>query len=183
MSDHPNERIFRLNDKVREVLRRRITELEDFCVSVAIQAYKEIIDTEPGDPFEFLKDVELPENKSVCIENPTDNAYIDDNVDSEYDTDEEEVSVTTRIFNGVVYYTFIDDEGNDLCGVHERIIADDNESEVGDLVGYVDTEDRFWEAIKANGNIEEYSHDGVIVPALKDTIMRYPDLDSLKKDR
>jgi len=178
MSTEPNERIFQINRRVREIVRKRLSDLEDFCVSVAMEAYKDIVKNEPDDPFKCL----LSESKKDHTQESSSNTLFYE-VD-EYDEDEEEeVAVTTREFDGKTYYTFINDEGNDFCGVHDRIVDDDNESEIGDLVGYVDTEDRFWEAVKENGQIVKYKFEDHTVPAKVDDVMRYPDLDFLKKDR
>lgn len=179
MASHPNERIFQINQKVRERVRKRLSELEDIIVSIAIDTYKDIINGEPDDPFDCLKNT-----GSVYSDTRSDKTqHIDTFLyDEDEDEEDEEVSVTTRMFDGILYYTFLEDEGNELRGVHERIVNDD-ESEVGDLAGYVDEQDRFWKAIKRNGKIEEYFHDQDRVPAKTNTIMRYPDLDSLNKNR
>lgn len=177
MASEPNERIFKINTRVRDIIRKRLPELEEFCVSVAMEAYREIVKNEPDDPFQCLRTNESSSNTrehSNTFENLGE-------LFCEPEGDEEEVAVTTREFNGKSYYTFLDDEDNDLRGVHERIIGDDNESEVGDLVGYVDKEDRFWEAIAENGQIVKYQYKQYIVPAKKDDIMRYPDIDFLLK--
>lgn len=166
----PNERVFRINEKVREVIRRRLPDLEDFFVSVAIEAYKAVIASEPEDPFSDLKSFDVPTSSRDMEMNEETGSY------------SEEVAVIPRTLNGKTYYTFLDDESGELTCVHERVIADDNVSEVGDLVGYIDMEDRFWEATKINGNIESYTHNDITVPALKNTLMRYPDLDSLDKE-
>jgi hypothetical protein len=174
MSSEPNERIFKLNTRVREIIRKRLPELEDFLVSVAIESYKEILKDEPEDPFLFLKNQNIGSGVNT-LEQSDDLFYENEN------EEEEQVSVTTREFNGKIYYTFLEDEGNELCGVHERIVGDDNESEVGDLAGYVDDQDRFWEAHTIDGKIAKYTHKDLTVPAKTDTFMRYPDLDFLKK--
>jgi len=176
MASGPNDRLFQINQKVRELIRKRLPEFEDIFVSIAMDAYREIVQNEPEDPFDCLK--------GSSIETHQHSSALDDLIyDDEDDEEEEEVSVTTRIFNDTTYYTFLEDEGNTLRGVHERIMNDDNESEVGDLAGYVDDQDRFWKAVKKNGKIEEYTHENTRIPALTNTIMRYPDLDSLNKDR
>lgn len=169
MASEPNERIFQINKRVREIIKKRVSELEDFCVSVAMEAYREIVKNEPDDPFRYL----LSENVKGNVRESTDL----------FSEDGEEVAVTTREFNGRKYYTFIDDEVNEFCGVYERIVNDDNESEIGDLAGYVDTEDRFWEAFKENGQIIKYKHDTYIIPVKVADVMRYPDLDFLNKNR
>jgi len=179
MSSEPNERIFQINKRVRDIIRKRLPELEDFCVSVAMEAYREIVKNEPDDPFHCL----LTENAKENIRESGESAdlFYDDGEDD--DEDGEEVAVTTREFNGKKYYTFIDDEGNEFCGVHERIVNDDNESEIGDLAGYVDAEDRLWEASKENGQIITYKYGTYVIPAKVDDVMRYPDLDFLNKNR
>jgi hypothetical protein len=181
MSNEPNERVFQINKRVRDIVRKRLVELEDFCVSVAMEAYKDILQNEPDDPFKFLFTDSTQHHKKETESNTLFYEMVDQSDDEEEDG--EEVAVTTREFHGKTYYTFIDDEGNDFCGIHERIIDDDNESEIGDLAGYVDTEDRFWEAVKENGQIVKYNCEDLVVPAKVDNVMRYPDLDFLKKDR
>lgn len=177
MATEPNERIFQINKRVRDIVRKRLPELEDFCVSVAMEAYKDIIKNEPDDPFRHL----LSENtKDHNQTTPSNTLFYETDT---YEDEGEEVAVTTREFDGKTYYTFINDEGNDFCGVHERIMNDDNESEIGDLAGYVDTNDRFWEAVKENGQIVKYMFEDHTVPAKVDDVMRYPNLDFLKKNR
>ena len=202
MSSSPDDTVFRINEKIREIVRKRIHELEDFAVSVAIQAYNEVRTSRKEDPFvnvmdgitwekdETLQGLHLGEDMSLCkdislnvdITSEEIKDIVPGHTDAiSYETEDEECTVTTRLFNGKEYYTFLDDEGQELCGVHERIVTD-NESEIGDLAGYVDTQDRFWEAIKVNGKIEEYEHDGIRVPAVSESYMRYPDLESLTKE-
>ena len=178
MSSEPNERVFQINQRVRDIVRKRLSELEDFCVSIAMEAYKDILQNEPDDPFRFL----LSESTGDHSHDTKSNSLFDE-LDNQSDDGAEEVAVITREFEGKNYYTFINDEGNDFCGVHERIVDDDNESEIGDLAGYVDSEDRFWEAITENGQIVKYKYEDHIVPAKVDNVMRYPDLDFLKKNR
>ena len=179
MSTEPNERVFQINKRVRDIVRKRLSDLEDFCVNVAIEAYKDILQNEPDDPFKFLLSDDKP---TLMGKTESDTLFyeMDDLSDKE---DGEEVAVTTREFDGTNYYTFVNDEGNDFCGVHERIVDDDNESEIGDLVGYIDNEDNFWKAVKDNGNIIKYRCKNIIVPVKMDYTMRYPDLDFLNKDR
>lgn len=195
MASAPDDTVFRIHEKIREIVHKRINELEDFAVSVAIQAYNEVKNVKTHDPFanimdgitwdkdETFEDVSMGHN-DISGKNTKDIIIVDPGQAEPiaYDTEDDECTVTTRLFNGKEYYTFLDDEGQELCGVHERIITDDNESEIGDLAGYVDTEDRFWEAIKVNGKIEEYEHNGTRVPAISESYMRYPDLDSLKTE-
>ena len=195
MASAPDDTVFRIHEKIREIVHKRINELEDFAVSVAIQAYNDVKNVKKDDPFESImrgitweKDETFEDistdKKDISDENTKDIIIVDPGHTEPitYDTDDDECTVTTRVFNGKEYYTFLDDEGQELCGVHERIVTDD-ESEIGDLVGYVDTEDRFWEAIKVNGKIEEYEHNGTRVPAVSETsFMRFPDLDSLKPE-
>lgn len=152
MASNPNERIFRLNEKIREITKRRLPELEDFFVSLAMEAYREIIKNEPEDPFECLKSTK------------------------DTDSDTEEVVVTTRQINGKSYYTFLQDVDCSFNTVHERIPGDgDNESEMGDFMGYMDTKDRFWEAVIVNGEVKSYIYDTLHTYPVGDH--KYPDLE------
>jgi hypothetical protein len=177
---NPNDRIFKINQAIRDVVRKRLSEFEDLFVSMAIEAYKDIVKNEPDDPFKELGNMDIVQSEEQSDENIL--FYEDEDEDED---EEEEVVVTTRTFHGKTYYTFLEDEEKEFTGIHERIITDDNESEVGDLAGYVDNEDRFWEAHTIDGKIAKYTYTGndlkVTVPAKTDTFMRYPDIDFLKK--
>ena len=95
-----SSRFFRFNSKCATTDLLKVWS-EDFCVSVAMEAYKDIIKNEPDDPFRHL----LSENtKDHNQTTPSNTLFYETDT---YEDEGEEVAVTTREFDGKTYYTFI----------------------------------------------------------------------------
>jgi hypothetical protein len=151
MNNEPNQRIFKINETIRKIVKSRIHEFEDLLVSIAIDAFRDIVKDEPEDPFQCLKQsIFLPVFEQMGSGSGSDG---DDGDDNCIEDEEECVKVITREFDGINRYVFVEDNStNSNQAVHRREMEDD-ESVIGDLVGYLDEFDHFWEAKFENGEI------------------------------
>ena len=104
----------------------------------------------------------------------------DDNQDEEDNQDDEEqdedVPVVTKEINGKQVYVFLEEDVAKTFGghaVYRRDVKDDGESEAGDIIGFLDDHDEYWEAIQNEGKIVGFEKDNLYVPTVKGTT--YPE--------
>jgi hypothetical protein len=99
--------------------------------------------------------------------------------EEEEEDDEEEdddVPVVTKEINGKQVYVFLEDDVSKTFGghaVYRRDIKEDGESEAGDIIGFLDDHDEYWEAVHNGGKIVGFEKDTLYVPTLKGTT--YPE--------
>jgi hypothetical protein len=108
----------------------------------------------------------------------------DEDINSSDDSDEEgedDVPVVTKEINGKQVYVFLEDDVAKTFGghaVYRRDVKDDGESEAGDIIGFLDDHDEYWEAVQNGGKIVGFQKDNLYVPTLKGTT--YPEWEKME---
>jgi hypothetical protein len=100
----------------------------------------------------------------------------DDADEDELDEDEDDVQVVTKDIHGKKVYIIFEEDVNKTFGghaVYRRDVKDDETSEVGDIIGFLDDHDEYWEVVQNGGKIVGFEKDNLFVPTLKGTT--YPE--------
>ena len=118
----------------------------------------------------------LSGNNSEIDQSPEDEDDDINGSDENENDDEDDVPVVTKEINGKQVYVFLEDDVAKAFGghaVYRRDVKDDGESEAGDIIGFLDDHDEYWEAVQNGGKIIGYEKDNLYVPTLKGT--SYPE--------
>ena len=143
MSTHfPNQRVFRLTEIVRGVVKEHLTQLEEPITRIVISSFRKMLDEESekglgSDPFECLRGSYTDESTRVQGAFPYQRVYVG---------------------NQECY--LVDDGGVQTVNSPD---PDDN-SQLGDLMGVLDNSDNLWETVIENGVITGYTTDEEYVP-------------------
>jgi hypothetical protein len=96
--------------------------------------------------------------------------------------DLEDMLVRVKEIDGKNVYVYIGEDSvkhNGNC-VYDRVINNDNESEIGDIIGFLDNNEEYWKVKIEKSQIVGFTKDVLYVPIKKDLTDIYPDWEQME---